>query len=123
MSELDAGDRLLLLDEACQPPQRLDEFVVPDAEVAHSPAAAPLDLGRFDDDQSCAARSKFSGVHQVPVGRKSLLRRVLMHRRHDDPVAERHVAQRHRLEQQRLGHRCFPTPLRSRCAKRYRAMQ
>src|ERR1700754_1091247 len=46
MPELDAGDRVLLLDEFDQARQRLDEFVVPDAEIADGAAAAPLDLRR-----------------------------------------------------------------------------
>src|SRR6516164_3016325 len=35
MTELNAGRRVLLLDECDQPLQRFDEKVVPDAEVAH----------------------------------------------------------------------------------------
>jgi hypothetical protein len=39
MPELDAGDRILLLDEFGEPAERLDEGVVPDAEIADRAAA------------------------------------------------------------------------------------
>jgi hypothetical protein len=44
MAELNAGDRILLLDEFDEPAERLNEGVVPDAEIADRVAAAPLDL-------------------------------------------------------------------------------
>src|SRR5215831_10955185 len=47
VTKLDAGDRALLPDEFDQPPERLDEDVIPDAEIADGTAASPLDLGRL----------------------------------------------------------------------------
>ena len=47
MAELDARDRILLLDEFDEAAERLDEGVVPDAEIADRAAAAPLDLCRI----------------------------------------------------------------------------
>jgi hypothetical protein len=88
MAELDPGDRVLLLDELDQPLERLDEGIVPDTEIAHGAAAAPLDLGRFDHDEAGAAGREFSRIHQMPIGRKTLHRRVLMHRRHHDAVLQ-----------------------------------
>jgi hypothetical protein len=88
MSDLNSGYRVLLLDESGQAPERLDERVVPDAEVTQRAATAALDLGRLDDDQAGAAGREFSGIHQMPVGRKSLHGRILVHRRHHDPVAQ-----------------------------------
>ena len=88
MAELDAGDRVLLLDELHEAAERLDELVVPNAEVAHGAAAAALDLGRLDHDEAGAAGREFSGIHQMPVGRKSLVRGILMHRRHHDAVLQ-----------------------------------
>src|ERR1700682_6818555 len=72
MTELYSGDRVLLLDEYDKALQRLNEGVVPDSEIAHRAAAAPLDLCRLDDDEARAAGREFSGIHQVPAGRKSL---------------------------------------------------
>ena len=74
MTELDSGDRVLLLDELDQPRQRLDEGVVPDSEIADGAAAAPFDLGGFDDDEAGAAGCELAGIHQMPVGRKPLHR-------------------------------------------------
>ena len=104
MAELDSGDRVLLLDELDQPAERLDERVVPDAEIAERAAAAPFHLGRFDHDQAGAAGRELAGVHQMPVGRKALHRRILMHRRHHDAVLQPDVPEGHRLKQQRSGH-------------------
>ena len=55
LAELDAGDGILLLDEFDETAERLDEGVVPDAEIADRPAAAPLDLRRFHHDEAGAA--------------------------------------------------------------------
>ena len=96
MTELDSGDRILLLDEFDQALQRLDECVVPDSEIAHGAAAAPLDLCRFDDDEAGAAGREFAGIHQMPVGRKSLHRGILMHRRHHDAIAQFDASDRQR---------------------------
>jgi hypothetical protein len=75
--------------------------IVPDAEIAHRAAAATLDLGRFHDHQPRAARRIAARVHQVPVGRKALLGRILVHRRHHHAVLEGHVADGDRFKQQR----------------------
>ena len=119
MAELNAGDRILLLDEFDEAAERFDEGIVPDAEIADRAAAAPLDLGQFHDHEAGAAGGELAGVHQVPVGRKALHRRILMHRRHHDAVLQRHAADRHRGKQQRFrhvgflasGHHCPGMPL------------
>src|ERR1700694_5269508 len=72
MTELDSSGRVLLLDKPHQALQRLNKFIVPDSEIAYGAAAAPLDLCRLDDHEARAAGCEFSGVHQMPVGRKSL---------------------------------------------------
>jgi len=58
MAELDAGCRVLLLDEFDETAERFDKGIVPDAEIADRAAAAPLDLGRFDDDEAGAVRRR-----------------------------------------------------------------
>src|SRR5258707_7626294 len=72
MAELDPGGRVLLFDEFDQAPKRLDEFIVPDSEIAYRAAAAPLDFCRLDHHKTGAAGREFSRIHQMPVGRKSL---------------------------------------------------
>ena len=58
MAELDAGHRILLLDECDQPAERLDKLVVPDAEIADRAAAAALDLGRLRRRQARRRRRR-----------------------------------------------------------------
>ena len=58
------------------------------SEIADGAAAAPLHLGRFDDDEAGAAGGEFAGIHQMPVGRKPLDRGILVHRRHHDAVLQ-----------------------------------
>ena len=72
--------------------------------IADRAAAAPLDLGRFHDHQARAAGGVAAGIHQVPVGGEALLRRILVHGRHDNPVLQGNVADGNRLEQFRSRH-------------------
>jgi hypothetical protein len=88
MAELDSRRRILLLDEFDEAAQRLDEAVIPDAEIAEGAAAAPLDFCGFDHHEAGAAGGKLAGIHQMPVGRKTLHRGILVHRRHHDAVAQ-----------------------------------
>ncbi len=105
MAELDAGDRILLLDEAGDAAKRRDELVIPDAEIADRPAAAAFDLGGFHDHEAGAAGGELAGIHQMPVGRKTFLGGILVHRRHHDAVLQRDAADGHRRKQQHVGHR------------------
>ena len=104
VGELDARDRPLAVDEPGDPGQRLDVSVVPDAEVAGRDAAVAGHGGRLDDHQGRAADGTTPQVDQVPVVRQPLVGAVLAHRRHDDPVAERHPADFQGAEQVDLGH-------------------
>jgi hypothetical protein len=104
MAELNPRDRALLLDEFDEAAERFDKGIIPDAEVADRAAAAALDLCRFHDDEAGAAGGKLAGVHQVPVGRKALYGRILMHRWHHDAIAQFDTADRHRRKQEPLRH-------------------
>jgi hypothetical protein len=108
MSKLNAGDCTLLLDEFDQTPQRFDEGVVPNAEIAQCAATAPLHFGRFDDDQTRAACGELAGIHQMPICRKPVNGGILVHWRHDDSIAQLHVAYREWCKQQCPGHSEFP---------------
>ena len=81
VAELDARRRPALMHEIDDAREVRHEGIVPDAEIAEGAAAAPLDLGRLDDDEAGAAGGEFPRVHQMPVGRKSLHRGILVHRR------------------------------------------
>ena len=91
MTELEAGDRAVRLDEGGAARQPRNEIVVPQPGVADRAAAVARHLGRFHDDEPGAALGIFAGVDQMPVGRKALDRRILMHRRHHDAVLEAHA--------------------------------
>jgi hypothetical protein len=104
MTELNTRDRILLLDEFDEAAQQLDELIVPDAEIAKRAAAAAFYLCGFHDDEACAARGEFAGIHQMPVGRKALHRGILVHRRHHDPVAQFDTAEGQWRKQQDVAH-------------------
>ena len=73
-------------------------------QIADGAAAAPLDLGRFDDEQPRTTGGIAAGVHQMPVGGKATLAGVLVHRRDDDAVLQRQIPQRQGGEEQRGSH-------------------
>src|SRR6266481_2719836 len=104
MTELDAGNRAVSLDEGCAPRQRRNEPIVPEPGIADRAAAIARHLGGFHDDKPCAALCVFAGVDEMPVGRKTLDRRILMHRRHDNTVLEAHAPDRERSKQHGLCH-------------------
>jgi hypothetical protein len=104
MAELDARHRAMPADEIGDRPEMCDEGVIPEAEIAHRAAAAPLDLGRFDEDETGAAGGETPGIHQVPGGGEAALARILVHGRDHHAVLERNVAQRQGRKQQRTGH-------------------
>ena len=102
--QLDAGFGAAAMNEIDDPLEMRHEGVIPQAEVAHRAAAAPLDLGRLHHHQTDTARCIPAGIHQMPVGRKAADRCVLVHRRDDDPIAQRQAAKGHWGKQQRSGH-------------------
>src|SRR3954447_22725213 len=108
MTKLNSRSRVLLLDELDDAFQRLDGNIVPDAKVAPGAAAPPLDLGRLDHNEARATSRELSGIHQMPVRRKSLYRGVLMHGRHDYAIAQLNASDRQRRKQQHFGHGRFP---------------
>src|SRR6266850_4792804 len=104
VTELDAGNRAVGLDEGCAPRQRRNKPIVPEPGIADRAAAIARDLGGFHDDKPCAALCVLAGVDEMPVGRKTLDRRILMHRRHDNTVLEAHASDRERSKQHGLCH-------------------
>jgi hypothetical protein len=104
MAELDTRHRVLLLDERHEAAQRLDELIVPDAEIAKRAATAAFYFRGFHDDEARAAGGELAGIHQVPVGRKTLHRGILVHRRHHDAVAQLDAADGKRRKQQYVAH-------------------
>ena len=94
MTELQAELRGRVgVDEIDDPlPGRL-LLVVPQARAAERDARLGRDAGHLGEDQPGAADGARAVMHEVPVARNAVLGRVHVHRRHDDPVVEHHVAQ------------------------------
>ena len=74
-------------------------LVHPGAAGADPPLAAHV--GHLGDDQRGAAGGAAAEVHEVPVVRGTVLRRVLAHRRHDDAVRQRELPEPERREHRR----------------------
>ena len=102
MPELQAELRLRLrmheIDDAL--PRGLVRVLV-DAGASRRNSRVLRDVGHFGEHQAGAADGARAVMHEVPVVRQSVLRRVLAHRRHDDAVLQRQAAQAERLEHRR----------------------
>lgn len=93
MAKLDARHRAVLADEFGDRAEMVDEGVVPQAEIADRAAAAPLDLGRFQEHQPGPAGGEPAGIHEMPGCGKAAQSRILVHRRYHHAVLERDLAQ------------------------------
>ena len=71
----------------------------PDPGVVGADPALGRDGARLGDHEPGAADRAAAEVHEVPLGRQAVRRRVLAHRRDGDAVAERHLAQPQRREE------------------------
>ena len=74
---------------------------VPQARARGSDAGVAGRAGHLDHDHRRAAHRPRAEVHQVVVAGNAIDRRVLRHRRDDDPVLQRHAAQRERRQHRR----------------------
>ena len=99
MRDLNAGHGALVLDEACDAGERLDMRIAPDPHIAGRDATVAGDGGRLDHDKTRAARCAAAEMHEMPVIGEAVLRGILAHRRHGDPIAQRHLAQSERAEE------------------------
>src|SRR6185437_6056583 len=105
MAELQAGHRAMRLDEGGAARQRRNKIVVPQSGIADRAAAVARHFCGFHDDETGAALSVFAGVDEVPVGGKTLDRRILVHGRNDDAVLQADAPDLERRKQHRLRHR------------------
>ena len=106
MRQLNTGNRPLRVNEAGDAGQRFDVLIAPDAHVDRRNTPVAGDGGGLDHDQCRSAYGTAAKVNQVPVAGQPLLRDVLAHGRHHDPIAERDAADRQRTEQ--IDFRDFP---------------
>ncbi len=72
-------------------------------------AAFGFDGGGFGEYQAGAAGGHLAQMHEMPVVREAVVRRVLAHRGNDDAVLQRDAAQGDRRKQQGIG--CHLIPL------------
>ena len=75
---------------------RLDMFVVPDARIAGRYPSFRRNLRHLGKHQTGPADSPAAQMDKMKIGRRpvQVVGRVHAHRRHDDPVGERQIAQR-----------------------------
>jgi hypothetical protein len=82
----------VLLQEIRNAPKRLNLLIQPQPQVSGGDPTLWSDSGRFDKHKSRAAYSPAAEMHKVPVIRKSVLSRILAHRRYTNPVRDRYAA-------------------------------
>ena len=102
-AELDRRVRAHRAEHACQ---RLFVVVRVEAEIAGRDAPFGRDRRGLDDQQARAREREVAEMDQVPVARRPFARRVLAHRRDDDAVGQRQVADAKGLEESAHGIRC-----------------
>ena len=85
-------------------PSAFSASVVVEAQAAVGDPSGRRHRRCLDREHACARLQQLSPVHQVPVGRPAVDRRVLTHRRDDDAVGEGKLTELVRREQGR-GHR------------------
>jgi hypothetical protein len=99
MSELDAGHRTLLRDETHDARPCIALRVVPETGVAGRDATFLRHGRRLGENETGTADRAAAEMDEMPVVRHAVDRRVFAHRRDDDAVAKRHVADRRRIEE------------------------
>ena len=91
----------VLVHECRDPPPRGFVLACVQAGAARGDPAFGRHADHLGHHQGCAARRLAAEVHQMKVGRRAVLGRVHVHRRDDDAVLQRKLAQPHRLEHRR----------------------
>ena len=81
--------------------------VIVHAGAAGRDARVLRDIGHLGEHQPGAADGARAVVHEVPVVRQAVLRRILAHRRHHEAVLQGQAAQAERLEHRRQRFRRF----------------
>ena len=73
-----------------------DKLIVPQSGITHRPAAASVYFGGFNKYKPCTSSREPTDIHEMPIRWESILRRILMHRRHHNAVLHCDVANGHR---------------------------
>jgi hypothetical protein len=88
MGELNAGGSTLRMQELGNAAQGIDLLVVPQPDIGIGDPALGRHRRRLDDDEPEAADAEAGEMGEVPVVGDAVPRRILAHRRHDQPILE-----------------------------------
>src|SRR5205809_8134315 len=83
--------------------EHLNVPILPDAQVLWTDPSLRKNRGRLRQDESCATDSAAAEMNKMPVVRVSVLARILTHRRNEDPICKRHIANCERIKEARHG--------------------
>jgi len=100
MADLDRGQRALAADKVVDAPVLRNMCVPINAGAVIRLAAALFDRRFLAEHDAGASHRKLAEVDKMVIGRASVFRRVLAHRRNHDAVAGGHRAQCDRGKQQ-----------------------
>jgi hypothetical protein len=92
MRQLNTGNTSVLVRKTRNPSERLDVRIAPNAVILRADAAFRRYGARFHDHRSGAPDRAAPEMHEVPIRREAIHARILAHRRHHDPIAQRHTA-------------------------------
>src|SRR3954471_17752604 len=92
MSKLNSGHRTNAFNERGDSREHWNVIVAPNPKVAWRDAAFRRHGGCLCDHKTSAADRASSEMHQMPIIRMAIVRAVLTHRRHCDPIAKCYAA-------------------------------
>jgi hypothetical protein len=93
VSQLDAGHRPILLQEVVDAGQRLYMVVQPNTAIGRADASFGRNGGGLDHSQPRTSYRTGAEMHEMPIVRKPVVRRLLAHRRDGDPVPQHDILQ------------------------------
>ena len=91
MTNLNTGDRAVLLDLMDNAFECLRLRIVPKPKVRPTDAAFGCDRGSFDNDQSRATTRQGGIVNPMPIVYNAILSHILTHGRNDNTIAKGNV--------------------------------
>jgi hypothetical protein len=92
MGELHAWRGALFLDEACDPRERLEMRLTPDAAILWRNPPLGGDCRRLGEDERRAADRASGEMSEMPIVGEAVLAGILAHRRHPDAICQGHAA-------------------------------
>jgi len=93
MRQLNGWHRAVGFDKGRNARQPCHLFIFPKAQILRTDAAPRLDRGRFHHHNTGATHGAAAQVDKMPVIGKTIVRRILTHRRDHNPIARRDATQ------------------------------